>query len=60
MSRIRELRGRFIHLKAQHIYRSYNKEVDLLSKEALLLDKDGIYYAEGNDGNTTNFIILNV
>jgi ribonuclease HI len=36
MTRIRELSGRFIQLKAHHIYRAYNKEVDLLSKEAFL------------------------
>jgi ribonuclease HI len=60
ISRIRELNERFIQLKAQHIYRSYNKEVDLLPKYVLLLDEDGIYYAEGNDGNAANFIRLNV
>jgi hypothetical protein len=41
------LSGKFQQLKAQHIYREYNKEVDQLSKEALLLDEDGIYYAVG-------------
>jgi hypothetical protein len=55
MTRIRVLSGRFTQLKAQHIYRAYNKEVDLLSKEALLLDEDGIFYAVGNEGHSTNY-----
>jgi hypothetical protein len=55
MEIIRVLSGRFLQLKAQHIYKAYNKEVDQLSKEALLVDDDGIYYAVGNEGNSTNF-----
>jgi len=36
MSRIRALSGRFDQIKAQHIYRIYNKKVDELSKKSLL------------------------
>jgi ribonuclease HI len=52
MTRIRVLSGSFIQLKAQHIYRAYNKEVDQLSKTTLLLDEDGIHYAVGSEGDT--------
>jgi len=34
---------------------TYNKEDDLLSKEVLLLEEDGIFYAAGNEGNPTNY-----
>jgi hypothetical protein len=47
MTKIRVLSGKFQQLKAQHIYREYNKEVDQLSKQALQLEEDGIYYAVG-------------
>jgi hypothetical protein len=58
---IRMMRERFIHLKAQHIYRTYNMEVDQLSKEALLLEEDGIYYAVKSEGESENFerLIIN-
>jgi len=42
-------------LDAQHIYRAYNKEADEMSKEALLLEEDGIFYVEEHDGHTGNF-----
>jgi hypothetical protein len=45
----------FDQIKAQHIYRIYNKEADEMSKEALLLEEDGIFYAEEHDGHTSNF-----
>jgi hypothetical protein len=45
----------FDQIKAQHIYMVYNKEVDEMSKEALLLEEDGIFYAEEYDGHTGNF-----
>jgi hypothetical protein len=47
MEKIRVLSERFQQIKAQHIYRDYNKEADQLSKEALLLDEDGLYVAGG-------------
>jgi hypothetical protein len=45
----------FIQIKTQHIYRIYNKEADKLSKEALLLEEDGIFIAEEHDGHTEQF-----
>jgi hypothetical protein len=42
----------------QLIYREYNKEVDQLSKQALQLDDDGIYYAMGTRIQTKRFEIL--
>jgi hypothetical protein len=47
MSKIQVLRGKFLQIKAQHIYIEYNKKADQLSKEALQLDDDGIFYVEG-------------
>jgi ribonuclease HI len=47
MTKIRVLSGKFQQLKAQHIYREYNKEVDQLSKQAMQLEEDGIYHAVG-------------
>jgi hypothetical protein len=38
MTKIRRLSRRFLHLKAQHIYISFNKEEDWMFKEALQLD----------------------
>jgi len=55
MSRIRALSGRFIQIKAQHIYRLYNKEADVLSKEALLLEEDIIFFVEEHNGHTNNY-----
>jgi hypothetical protein len=43
------LSGKFQQLKAQHIYRVFNKEADQLSKEALALDEDGLYVAGDNE-----------
>jgi hypothetical protein len=45
----------FQQLKAQHIYRDFNKEVDKLSKEALVLDENGLYVAGNTDGGTKFF-----
>jgi hypothetical protein len=61
MNRIRKLNRNFTHLKAQHIFRSYNKEVDHLSKAALLLEKDGIHCARICEGETGNYerLIIN-
>jgi hypothetical protein len=47
MTKIRVLSKKFQQLKAQHIYREYNKEVDQLSKQAMQLEEDGIYHAVG-------------
>jgi hypothetical protein len=47
MSKIHALSGKFHHLKAQHIYREYNKEAYHLSKIALQMEEEGIYFAVG-------------
>jgi len=47
MKRIRVLSGNFQQLKAQHIYKEYNKEANQLSKQELQRDEEGIYYAMG-------------
>jgi len=60
MRKIRELSRNFTQLKAQHIYREYNKEVVLLSKAALTLEDDGLYYAEFKDGQTEIFDTLDI
>jgi len=52
--------GSFLQLKAQHIYRAYNKEDDQLSKEALFLDEDGIHYAVGIEGHIEDFERLDI
>jgi ribonuclease HI len=51
MKKIRDLSRNFTQLKAQHIYREYNKEVDLLSKATLTLEEDGLYFAEFKEGH---------
>ena len=38
MTKIRLLHQHFQQIKAHHIYRIYNQDVDRLSKEALILD----------------------
>jgi ribonuclease HI len=43
MEKIKRLSGRFLQLKAYHIYRSFNKGVDQMSKEALQLEEEGIF-----------------
>jgi len=50
MTKNKMLSWSFQQLKAQHIYRVYNKEVDQPSKEALLLDEDGIYFSMDIEG----------
>jgi len=55
MKRIRALSGIFEQIKAQHIYRIYNKEADELSKNVLILEEDDIFYAEEHDEHTGNF-----
>ena len=52
MKKIRDLSRNFSQLKAQHIYRGFNKEVDQLSKATLFLEEDGIYYATVTKGHT--------
>jgi ribonuclease HI len=47
MTKIRLLSEKFQQLKAQHIYREFNKEVDQLSKQALQLEEGVIYHAVG-------------
>jgi hypothetical protein len=46
MSKIQQLSGKFHLLKAQHLYREFNKEADQLSKQALHLEEGVIYYAK--------------
>jgi hypothetical protein len=55
MQKIQMLSGRFQQLKAQHIYRDFNKEVDQLSKDALVLDENGIYVPGITNGGTGIF-----
>jgi hypothetical protein len=55
MTKIRSLSRNFQQLKAHHIYRIYNKDVDQLSKEALLLDEDGIYFSKESEGQPEIF-----
>jgi hypothetical protein len=52
MTKILMLSGKFQQLKAQHIYKEYNKEVDQRSKQTLMLNDDGIYYAVGTSVQT--------
>jgi hypothetical protein len=47
LTRIRELSENFQTLKIQHIYREYNREANQLSKKALLLEEEFLYYAKG-------------
>lgn len=47
--------GRFQKIKAQHIYREFNKEANQLSKDALVLEENDIYVAENIEGNTKVF-----
>jgi ribonuclease HI len=47
MSRIHQLSENFQELNIQHIYREYNREVDQLSKQALLLEEGFLYFAKG-------------
>jgi hypothetical protein len=37
-------------LKTQHIYKGFNKKVDLLSKTALTLEEEGLYFAAIKNG----------
>ena len=41
--KIQELLSYFLHLDSQHIYREYNEEVNLLSKQALFLEEGKVY-----------------
>jgi ribonuclease HI len=52
MRRIKELSGKFSLLKADHIYRAYNRGADLLSKATLELEEEGIFYTVGPEGAT--------
>jgi hypothetical protein len=51
MTKIRSLNGHFQQIKAQHIYRTYNQDVDRFSKETLLLDEDDIYFSKESEGH---------
>jgi hypothetical protein len=55
MGKIRILSESFQHLKDQHIYREYNQDVDQLSKDALQLKEDGIYFAKVTKGQSNTF-----
>jgi hypothetical protein len=55
MRKIRDLSRKFTQLKIQHIYRGFNMEADQLSKEALLLEEDGLYFAAKNEGQVDLF-----
>ena len=50
MKKIRDLSRNFTQLKAQHFYREYNKEVDILSKVSLTLEEYGLYFAVVKEG----------
>jgi hypothetical protein len=52
MKKIRDLSRNFSQLKAQHIYRGFNMEVDQLSKATLSFEEDGLYYATVTEGQT--------
>jgi hypothetical protein len=60
MTKNKLLSRSFQQLKAQHIYRAYNKEVDQLSKDAWRLDEDGIYFAMVTEGQPENFERLSI
>ena len=60
MTKIRVLRRNFQQLKAQHIYRVYNKEADQLSNKDFLLDENGIYYAMDTEGQPEKFERLDI
>jgi len=55
MQKIRILSERFQKVKAQHIYREYNKKADQLSKDALVLKENDIYIAGNIEGNVEVF-----
>jgi ribonuclease HI len=55
MTKIRRLRGRFIQLKAQHIYKSFNKEADQMSKAALQWEEEGVFFTKILDGQPEIF-----
>jgi len=55
MRRIRLLSGHCIQLKVEHIYIDYNQEADLLSKVALELEEEGIFYAVGHEEEAEEF-----
>jgi len=55
MSKIKRLSGRFIQLKAQHIYRTFNKEADKMSNEALQWDEEGVFFSKDVDGHPMIF-----
>jgi ribonuclease HI len=47
MTRIRQFSENFQILKIQYIYREFNREVDHLSKQALLMDERSLYFSRG-------------
>jgi len=60
MTKIRAMHKHFQQIKAQHIYRSYNQDVDRLSKEALILDEGGFYYSQVSVGQQESFEIIDI
>jgi hypothetical protein len=46
MEKIKRLSGRFLQLKTYYIYKSFNKGVDQMSKEALQLEEEGIFFSK--------------
>jgi hypothetical protein len=42
-------------LKIQHIYREFNREVDQLSKQDLLMDEGSLYFARGMGDQVDDF-----
>ena len=57
---IQELLYGFLHVDIQHTYREYNEEVDLLSKQALLLEEGKIFLNVFGGKELVSEHILNV
>ena len=55
MEKIRLLNRSFHQIEAKHIYREYNQVVDQLSKDALPLVDDGIFFAKVLNGHSNSF-----
>jgi hypothetical protein len=55
MNKIRALSRQFQQIKAQHIYRTYNRVANRLSKEALSMEEGCIYWSREVDGQQEIF-----
>jgi ribonuclease HI len=58
--RIRDLNKNFSSINFSHIYRDYNKEADLLSKQALQMQEGKIAYNHWEGGNEGPTLFLNL